>query len=82
MVACAGLLQDLGFNLTESETELGLVTGEKDRTAVEGGQVAGWHEERALGNPTEEDRGVVRGSSAEGVPGAGALAGAHGCAAP
>ena len=41
VVACAGLLQDLGFNLTESETELGLVTGEKDRTAVEGGQVAG-----------------------------------------
>ena len=38
---CAALLQDLGFNLTESATEVGLVTADKERTAVESGQVAG-----------------------------------------
>jgi len=41
VVACAALLQDLGFNLTESEVGVGLVAAEKDRTAVESGQVAG-----------------------------------------
>ncbi len=39
IVAAAGLLQDLGFNIDESETKLGLVVGSKARTAVEGGQV-------------------------------------------
>lgn len=39
--ACAGLLQDLGFNLDESETGLGVVVGSKDRDATEAGQVAG-----------------------------------------
>lgn len=37
--ACAGLLQDLGFTLDESETELGLIVASKDRSAVETGQV-------------------------------------------
>ena len=40
IVASAGLLQDLGFNIDESETKLGLVVGSKARTAVDGGQVA------------------------------------------
>lgn len=40
IVATAGLLQDLGFNIDESETKLGLVVGSKARTAVDGGQVA------------------------------------------
>ena len=40
IVACAGLLQDLGFNIDESETKLGLVVGSKTRSAVDGGQVA------------------------------------------
>ena len=40
IVACAGLLQDLGFNIDGSETKLGLVVGSKARTAVEAGQVA------------------------------------------
>jgi len=39
--AVAGLLQDLGFNLDESETRLGVVVGSKDRDATEAGQVAG-----------------------------------------
>ena len=37
--ACAALLQDLGFNLSESAPKLGLIVGYKDRSAVEGGQV-------------------------------------------
>ncbi len=39
--ASAALLQDLGFNLDESCTDLGLVSSSKNRTAVEAGQVAG-----------------------------------------
>jgi len=35
------LLQDLGFNLDESETELGLISASKDRDATDKGQVAG-----------------------------------------
>jgi hypothetical protein len=38
--AVAGLLQDLGFNLDESETDLGVVVGSKMRDATEVGQVA------------------------------------------
>ncbi|MBM3831336.1 MAG: hypothetical protein FJ406_12480 [Verrucomicrobia bacterium] len=38
--ACAALLQDLGFNLSESSPKVGLIVGYKDRSAVEGGQVA------------------------------------------
>ncbi len=39
--ASAGVIQDLGFTLDESETKLGLIVASKDRDAVEGGQVAG-----------------------------------------
>ena len=38
--ASAALLQDLGFNLDESETELGVIVGSKERDATEAGQVA------------------------------------------
>ena len=41
LAATASVLQDLGFNLDESETDLGVVVGSKDRDAVEGGQVVG-----------------------------------------
>lgn len=37
--ASAGVFQDLGFNLDESETDLGLIVGSKDRDATEAGQV-------------------------------------------
>jgi len=40
IAACAGVLQDLGFTLDDSETELGLVVGSKDRDATDAGQVA------------------------------------------
>ena len=38
---CALLLQDLGFNLTASESAVGLLNAQKDRTAVETEQVVG-----------------------------------------
>ncbi len=37
--ACAGLLQDTGFNLDKSETKLGLIVASKDRSAVSAGQI-------------------------------------------
>ncbi len=39
LAACAALLQDMGFNLDESETKLGLITSSKMRSAVSGGEV-------------------------------------------
>lgn len=39
--ASAAVLQDLGFSLDESETELGVIVGSKDRDAMETGQVVG-----------------------------------------
>ncbi|PJI30668.1 hypothetical protein [Acinetobacter pseudolwoffii] len=41
LAAAAGVLQDMGFTLTESEAKLGVIVGNKDRSAVSGGQVAG-----------------------------------------
>ena len=40
LAASAGVLQDLGFNIDESETKLGLIVGSKERDATESGQVA------------------------------------------
>ena len=40
IMAGAGVLQDLGFAIDESETKLGVIVGSKDRDAVEAGQVA------------------------------------------
>ena len=37
--ACAALLQDLGYTLEESETELGMLLGSKDRDATDAAQV-------------------------------------------
>ncbi len=39
--ASAALLQDLGFNLDESEVELGVIVASKERDAKEAGQIAG-----------------------------------------
>lgn len=38
--AGAGVLQDLGFNIDESEMSLGVIVGSKERDATEAGQVA------------------------------------------
>lgn len=37
--ASVGVLQDLGFNIAHTHTPLGVVVGEKDRSAVEVGQI-------------------------------------------
>jgi hypothetical protein len=37
--ASASVLQDLGFNLDETETDLGLIVSSKERSATEAGQV-------------------------------------------
>ena len=39
--ASAQVLQDLGYNLEESETELGVIVSSKERDATETGQVVG-----------------------------------------
>jgi hypothetical protein len=41
LAASAAVIQDLGFQIDEAETDLGLIVGSKDRDAVEAGQVAG-----------------------------------------
>jgi hypothetical protein len=40
LTASANVLQDLGFNLENSETKLGLITASKQRDATDGGEVA------------------------------------------
>ncbi|MDH3588513.1 MAG: hypothetical protein OEQ74_03845 [Gammaproteobacteria bacterium] len=40
LAASAGVLQDLGFNLDESETKLGIIVASKQRTAREPTQIA------------------------------------------
>jgi len=39
--ASAALLQDMGFNIDESETKLGYILGTKDRDATDAGQIVG-----------------------------------------
>lgn len=41
LVAAAGVLQDLGFNIDESETGLGVIVGSKERDATDTGQIVG-----------------------------------------
>lgn len=41
LAACGGLLQDLGFNIDESETKLGLISSSKMRSAKNAGQIIG-----------------------------------------
>ena len=41
LAASSGVLQDIGFNLDESEVELGVIVASKQRSAVSAGQVTG-----------------------------------------
>lgn len=41
LISGSQVLQDLGFNLEESETKLGVIVGSKNRDATEAGEVAG-----------------------------------------
>ena len=57
--ACAALIQDMGFNLDESETKLGLISASKKRSAVNGGQIAAAILVAALGGgvmPTDKEQ--------------------------
>lgn len=40
LIASSNALQDMGFNLENSETKLGVLTASKQRDAVDGGEVA------------------------------------------
>ena len=40
IIACTNVLQDLGFNLENSETKLGVVTASKERDASNAGEIA------------------------------------------
>ena len=41
LAASAAVIQDLGFNIDESETKLGVIVGSKQRDAREAGQILG-----------------------------------------
>jgi hypothetical protein len=41
LLASAGVIQDLGFNIDESETKLGVISGSKRSDATDAGQIAG-----------------------------------------
>ncbi len=57
LAACAGLLQDMGFNIDESETKLGVISASKMRSAVNAGQVtAAVIVAGLLGTPTSIDK--------------------------
>lgn len=56
LAAGAGVLQDLGFTLDESETKLGVIVASKDRSAVETEQVISAILLAFLGVPVPIDR--------------------------
>jgi hypothetical protein len=56
LAAGAGVLQDLGFILDESEPELGVIVASKDRSAVEPGQVMASILMALLGAPMPIDK--------------------------
>jgi hypothetical protein len=61
LTAGAGVLQDLGFNIDESETSLGVIVGSKNRDATEAGQVAAAILVAALGGgamPIDKDQKI------------------------
>jgi hypothetical protein len=41
LIAAAGVVQDLGFNIDESETKLGVIVASKDRSAFNAAQITG-----------------------------------------
>lgn len=62
--ASAAVLQDLGYNLDESETALGVLVGSKSRDATDGGQIAAAIFVAALGggNMAIDERQMIRAS--------------------
>ena len=65
LAACAGVFQDLGYNLDNSETKLGVITASKQRDATSGTQIALSIALSALmksGPPTYDTKQNIRGS--------------------
>jgi hypothetical protein len=62
--ASAAVLQDLGYNLDESETALGVLVGSKSRDATDGGQIAAAIFVAALGggNMAIDEKQMIRAS--------------------
>ena len=61
IVSGASVLQDLGYTIDESETKLGVVVGSKDKSAVNGGQIAASILVAALGGgvmPTDKQQKI------------------------
>ena len=56
LIACAGVLQDLGFVLDETESDLGLIVASKKRDATDAKQVAMVIFLALLGIPMEMDQ--------------------------
>jgi len=56
LAACAALLQDMGFNLDESETRLGVISASKMRSAVSAGQITAAILLALLGAPMPTDK--------------------------
>jgi hypothetical protein len=56
LAAAAGVLQDLGFNIDESETKLGVIVASKDRSAFTASQVVAAIALGMLGAPTSIDK--------------------------
>jgi hypothetical protein len=61
IISGASVLQDLGYSIDESETKLGVVVGSKDKSAVNGGQIAASILVAALGGgvmPTDKQQKI------------------------
>jgi hypothetical protein len=56
LAASAGVLQDLGFNIDESETKLGVIVASKDRSAFTASQVLAAIALGFLGAPPSVDK--------------------------
>lgn len=51
LAASAGVIQDMGFNIEESETKLGVITGSKQRSGVQAWQLEQRMYQAMLGQP-------------------------------
>ena len=71
LASVAGVLQDMGFNINESETRLGIVTASKKRSAVNAGQQVAAVFAALLGSYTPTDKEQLMQASVVTFPGTG-----------
>jgi len=69
LASVAGVLQDMGFNINESETRLGIVTASKKRSAVNAGQQVAAVFAALLGSYTPTDKEQLMQASIVTYPG-------------